>query len=99
MQHCVLALFLLSFSPVQALEAGTSPALPSQTATVTSLLPAQPSSNSTDPCAFPDRSALLDRVVGEWQGYNITLLVETCPNVCILIYGDGSPDVSGIGVS
>lgn len=99
MQPCVLALFLLSFSPTQALEAGTSPALPSQTATVTSLLPAQPSGNSTDPCAFPDRSTLLDRVVSEWQGYNITLLVETCPNVCVLVYGDGSPDVSGIGVS
>jgi len=100
MQIRVLTFFLLCFTPIQALESSTSsPALPSQTATITTLPPAQASSNDTNPCDFSDRSALLDRVVSDWQGYNISLLVEKCPNICVLIYGDGNPDVSGIGVS
>src|SRR4051812_13646666 len=70
-----------------------------QTSTITTLPPAQPSSGSSDPCDFGDRAALLDRVVSDWQGYNVSLLVEKCPVVCILIYGDGNPDVSGVGVS
>jgi hypothetical protein len=94
-----LTLFLLSFSPIQALEGNESSiALPSQNITTT-IPPAQPTSNDTNPCDFIDRSTLLNRVVNDWQGYNISLLVEKCPNVCVLIYGDGNPDVSGIGVS
>jgi hypothetical protein len=69
-----------------------------QTATITTLPPAQPSINSTNPCNFTDRDALLERVVVDWQSYNVSLLAETCPNVCELIYGNGNPDVSGIGV-
>lgn len=100
MQMRVLTFFLLCFSAALALESSnSSPALPSQTRTITTLPPAEPSSNDTDPCDFADRDVLLDRVVSEWQGYNISLLVEKCPSVYVLIYGDGNPDVSGIGVS
>lgn len=96
----VLAFSLLSFTPALALPSSSpSPALPSQTATVATLPPAQPSGNDTNPCDFADRSTLLNRVVSDWQGYNISLLAEICLGVCVLIYGDGNPDVSGIGVS
>src|SRR5204863_3159384 len=66
--------------------------------TLTTLPPAVPGGNSSDSCAFPDRNGLIDRVASDWQGYNISLLVATCPGVCAYIYGSGNPDISGIGV-
>lgn len=69
------------------------------TATLTTLPPALPTSNNTDPCAFTDRTSLLDRVESDWQDYNISMLVTVCTQVCPLIYGTGNPDISGIGVS
>ena len=30
---------------------------------------------------------------------NITVEVQNCPNLCLLTYGVGNPDLSGIGVS
>src|SRR5436305_14791041 len=58
-----------------------------------------PTGNDSDPCAFTDRNSLLDRVTSDWQDYNVSLLVETCAEVCVLVYGTGNPDISGIGVS
>src|SRR5437762_6662067 len=68
-------------------------------ATLTTLPPASPTGNSTDPCAFADRITLIDRVEADWQNYNMSLLVATCAGVCPLVYGSGNPDISGIGVS
>ncbi len=68
-------------------------------ATLTTLPPALPTSNNTDPCAFTDRVSLLDRVESDWQDYNISMLVTVCSQVCPLVYGTGNPDISGIGVS
>jgi hypothetical protein len=33
------------------------------------------------------------------NGLNITLEVQNCQNLCLLTYGVGNPDLSGIGVS
>ena len=78
----------------------TAPELPWQTATVTMASQLQPSSDDTNPCDFTDRWTMIDRVLSFCrQGYNMSLLVDKCPNVCVLIYGDGNPDVSGLGVS
>ena len=41
---------------------------------------------------------MIDRVEEVWQEYNVSLLVATCDNVCLFVYGAGNPDVSGIGV-
>jgi hypothetical protein len=100
MQIRVFAFFLLCCAPTWALESSyTAPEFPPQTASTTTLPAAQPSGNNANPCDFTDRWSMIDRVLSDWQGYNISLLVSTCPNVCVLIYGDGNPDVSGIGVS
>ncbi len=50
-------------------------------------------------CDFDGASDLVERVLSEWAGYNISLLVGACPDVCNLVYGSGNPDISGIGVS
>jgi hypothetical protein len=57
-----------------------------------------PTGNGSDPCAFSDRNSLLARIAGDWQGYNISLLVATCSGVCPYVYGKGNPDISGIGM-
>ena len=62
------------------------------------LPPSVSTNNSSDPCDFADRNSLLARIESEWQSHNISLLVQTCPGVCLLIYGSGNPDISGIGV-
>jgi len=52
-----------------------------------------------DACVFEDLEGLVDRAVEDWAGYNVSLLVETCPNVCEVAFGTGNPDISGPGVS
>ncbi len=61
--------------------------------------PALPTGTNATLCAFNDRNSLIERVASDWQGGNISLLVQTCDNVCALIYGSGNPDISGVGVS
>lgn len=68
-------------------------------ATLTTLPPASPTGNNTDPCAFSDRKGLFDRIHNNIEAYNVSLLVRTCPEICTLVYGSGNPDISGIGVS
>lgn len=33
------------------------------------------------------------------ENENLTILVTKCDGVCTLVYGNGNPDISGIGVS
>lgn len=73
------------------------PAVASTTPALTTLPPATPGGNAS--CGFDSLTDLVERVVDEWAGYNISVLVETCPGVCELVYGSGNPDISGIGVS
>jgi hypothetical protein len=70
-----------------------------ESATLTTLPPADPISNNSDPCAFSNRTGLLNRIDNDPEGYNISLLVTTCSSVCAVVYGSGNPDISGIGVS
>ena len=64
-----------------------------------SILPAAAPSIGPDPCNFTDRNSLLARVESDWQGYNLSLLVQNCSGVCPLVYGSGNPDISGPGVN
>lgn len=68
-------------------------------ATMTTLPPASPTANTIDPCTFVNRMELFSRIRSSVVAYNISLLVETCPNLCTDVYGSGNPDISGIGVS
>ena len=70
---------------------------PSPTLSPTQQTPAALGGNDT--CAFADLTSLVGHIVHEWAGYNLSLLVQTCPDICILVYGSGNPDISGIGVS
>ncbi len=70
---------------------------PSPTLSPTPLTPAALGGNGT--CAFDDLTSLVGHIVHDWAGYNLSLLVQTCPDTCILVYGSGNPDISGIGVS
>lgn len=62
------------------------------------LPPAKPT-GSNDPCAFSDLQELVDRLEENPALYNTTLMVETCDDICQLVYGTGNPDISGIGAS
>jgi len=57
-----------------------------------------PTGSTSDLCAFVDRNDLINQVSNNWQGYNVSLLVQTCPGVCVLVFGAGNPDICGIGV-
>ena len=62
------------------------------------LPPSASTSNSSDPCDFPDLNSLLAKIESERGTYNKSLLVQTCPGVCQLVSGSGNPDISGNGV-
>jgi hypothetical protein len=47
-------------------------------------------------CNFKDRAELVDRTFKEHL--NASVLVNDCEEVCILAYGTGNPDISGVGV-
>ncbi|KAM7195046.1 hypothetical protein V8F33_006915 [Rhypophila sp. PSN 637] len=43
---------------------------------------------------------LVDHVLrGNRTSYNVSFLIQTCPDVCGLVYGTGNPDISGVGGS
>jgi hypothetical protein len=94
--HQVLLSLMLLVLFRKAVVAQTSES--SATRSITTLPPAVPTGDNSDPCAFPDRNSLLDRVESDLQEYNVSLLVATCPNVCPFVFGTGNPDISGIGV-
>jgi hypothetical protein len=75
--------FILLLLPCLVL-IGVVLALPADTALP--LPAADPNSNRTDPCAFSDRHALLNRIQSDWQSYSVSLLVAACADVCPLIY-------------
>jgi hypothetical protein len=47
-------------------------------------------------CNFTDIQDFFDQTIQ--NGGNITQQIELCPNLCILTFGAGNPDLSGIGV-
>lgn len=48
-------------------------------------------------CNFTTIEAFFDNATE--NGLNITAEIEQCPNLCLLTFGTGNPDLSGIGVS
>lgn len=48
-------------------------------------------------CDFEDMQDFFDHATRD--GLNITVEVQNCQNLCLLTYGVGNPDLSGIGVS
>lgn len=50
-----------------------------------------------DLCAFVQRSSMTELIKSNWEGHNMSYLVATCDSVCLLLYGAGNPDISGIG--
>jgi hypothetical protein len=50
-----------------------------------------------DPCAFVQRSSMTELIKSDWEGRNMSHLIQTCDSVCLLVYGAGNPDISGIG--
>jgi hypothetical protein len=106
-----LVAFLVARCIALGTEAGVSPATATLAAATTDSLPPDPTSGSTKAtplpplptgnhvCAFEDLDTLIDRVIQDWTGYNISLFVKTCPNACEVAFGLGNPNVSGPGVS
>ncbi|RSM12021.1 hypothetical protein CDV31_006471 [Fusarium ambrosium] len=81
-----LALFTSVLAATENLEPSALPTLP----------PANPDI-SKDPCAFSDIDKLMYRLENTSLSYNTSLLVETCDDICRLLYGVGNPDILGIG--
>jgi len=73
--------------------------LPSNVTAFATATPLPPLPIGNDACAFEDLEGLVDRAVHDWAGYSMSLLVETCPNVCETAFGTENPDISGPGVS
>ncbi|KAK0652796.1 hypothetical protein B0T16DRAFT_455143 [Cercophora newfieldiana] len=65
--------------------------------TSTTSTPLPPLPTSSDACSFEDLDSLIDRAVQDWAGYNMSLLVQTCSEVCEVAFGTGNPDISGPG--
>lgn len=49
-------------------------------------------------CAFSTIDDLLAHV-GRNSTLNITALVALCPDICLQVWGNGNPDLSGIGLN
>src|SRR6266487_5818876 len=102
MRYIAALLIFLARSVHGNVESGSAlqtSTLISQNATITAHTPAPQGSSHSDPCNFANATALLNEVAVGWEAYNVSLLVEKCPSVCILFYSAGNPDISGIGVS
>ncbi|KAM7211992.1 hypothetical protein V8F06_012621 [Rhypophila decipiens] len=49
-------------------------------------------------CEFDTIMGLVNHVLsGNRTSYNVSFLIQTCPDVCGLVYGTGNPDISGVG--
>ncbi|KAK4206572.1 hypothetical protein QBC37DRAFT_407002 [Rhypophila decipiens] len=49
-------------------------------------------------CEFDTIKSLVDHVLGDNRTtYNVSFLIQTCPDVCGVVYGTGNPDISGVG--
>lgn len=66
------------------------------------LPPVDATGQNPDPCAYTNYWEAAGRLSQTSHVHNATavcdLLVQKCRNVCILIYGSGNPDITGIGV-
>jgi hypothetical protein len=93
--HYLVAYALLQVQHAAALPQGLAP---SETTSETSAVP------SATALAEGNRTCDFDTIDDFFShanknGLNITVEVQHCQNLCLLTYGTGNPDLSGIGVS
>lgn len=94
--HYLVACALLSLQGAAALPQGII--TPSSVSSATTATPAGPSVVENErTCDFHTMNDFFDYTKN--NGLNITLEVQNCQNLCLLTYGVGNPDLSGIGVS
>ncbi|KAL4886209.1 hypothetical protein BJY04DRAFT_213741 [Aspergillus karnatakaensis] len=95
--HCLVAYAVFQLQHVSALPQGVSPTEVS-TATTTSLAENDPDTSTASErnCTFKTIDDFFDHANS--NGLNITAEVQNCQNLCVLTYGTGNPDLSGIGM-
>lgn len=92
--HCVVACLLSCLQYAAALPQGNTP---SKALSVTSATPTEAIALETDRnCDFDTMDGFFK--YAHKNGLNITEEVQNCQNLCLLTYGVGNPDLSGIGV-
>jgi len=78
-----------------------SPTIQNTTSTSTTLQTSTPTDSaanvSSHKCNFDSMQNFFD--YSAERGLDITIEVQNCQNLCLLVYGVGNPDLSGIGVS
>ncbi|OQE80886.1 hypothetical protein PENNAL_c0043G01427 [Penicillium nalgiovense] len=93
--HYLVACALLSLQGAAALPQGII--TPSSVSSATTATPAGPSVVENErTCDFHTMNDFFDYTKN--NGLNITLEVQNCQNLCLLTYGVGNPDLSGIGM-
>ncbi|KAL2815419.1 hypothetical protein BDW59DRAFT_176170 [Aspergillus cavernicola] len=93
--HYLVAYALLHLQHAAALPQGTSP---SEVSSVTTATPTTGTSIVEDDrnCDFDTMDDFFDYATK--NGLNITVEIQNCQNLCLLTYGVGNPDLSGIGM-
>lgn len=93
--HYFVAYALLHLQGAAALPQGITP---SEVSSLTSATPTGTSVVDNErTCDFNKIDDFFD--YANRNGLNITVEVQNCQNLCLLTYGVGNPDLSGIGVS
>lgn len=92
--HYLAAYALLYLQGAGALPQRVSPSEVSSALTATST---GTSIRANRTCDFGTINEFFD--YANKNGLNITVEVQNCQNLCLLTYGVGNPDLSGIGVS
>ncbi|KAJ6186203.1 hypothetical protein N7519_007504 [Penicillium mononematosum] len=93
--HYLVAGALLSFQGAAALPQGII--TPSSVSSATTATPTGTSiAENERTCDFHTMNDFFDYT--KKNGLNITLEVQNCQNLCLLTYGVGNPDLSGIGM-
>jgi hypothetical protein len=95
LHHYLVASALLQVQHVAALPQGLAPSETSSEPSATPLATALADGNRT--CDFDKIDDFFS--YANKNGLNITVEVQHCQNLCLLTYGTGNPDLSGIGVS
>jgi hypothetical protein len=94
--HYLVACALLLLQGATALPQGII--IPSSVSSATTATPTgTPVAENGRKCDFNTMNDFFDYT--KKNGLNITLEVQNCQNLCLLTYGVGNPDLSGIGVS
>jgi hypothetical protein len=80
-----------------SLSTATFQSLPEPSQTSASTIPANATDENKHKCDFEEMQDFFDYATE--RQLNITVEVQNCQNLCLLTYGVGNPDLSGIGVS